>query len=104
MSLFVYFLAISPIRFGRPGPPGDWPVSLWGQGELARATACKEGVLTGCAFGFVPVVCASVSSSCSLLSHLIHLRGLVSLISSSFVFIISRIEVSRVIENRWRVV
>jgi hypothetical protein len=35
--LIVFFLsplAISPMRFGRPG---DWPVSLKGQGELARA-------------------------------------------------------------------
>ena len=30
--VYLFSLAISPSRFGRPG---DWPVSLWGQGELA---------------------------------------------------------------------
>jgi hypothetical protein len=39
LTVIVFFfllfpLAISPTRFGRPG---DWPVSLWGQGELACA-------------------------------------------------------------------
>ena len=39
-SLFIHILqfslAISPLRFGRPG---DWPVSLWGQGEWAHTVA-----------------------------------------------------------------
>jgi hypothetical protein len=52
---FLFPLAISPMRFGRPG---DWPVSLKGQGELARAGLqngriyCEGGRPT---FGFVGV-------------------------------------------------
>jgi hypothetical protein len=34
LIFFLTFLSHLTLQFGRPG---DWPVSLWGQGELACA-------------------------------------------------------------------
>jgi len=33
MNRYLFSLANLPLQFGRPG---EWPVSLWGQGEWAR--------------------------------------------------------------------
>ena len=46
LSCLFIFIAISPLQFGRPVA---WPVSLWGQGELAcwgavdNVQVCQHG-------------------------------------------------------------